>query len=359
MVRTDQFDTGGENMNRATNELFFELIHDYFTIYLPTQKCSSVHTIRSYRMILNQFIDYLCETFDIKMREISFELINLSSVSSYMDWLSVSRHCSDTTCNQHLSGIRSFLSYASNVEPVVVKFFHEVQRISKKKSPKTTSVEYMTEKAVKAMLAQPNQKTNKGIRDLMIMVLMYDTGARISEILNLKVKDIYLTEKPYIKVFGKGSKTRTVPLMSSTVEQLKRYFNIFRYESDEQYLFCTNIHGIDKPLSDNAIRKLLKHYAEMARAVCAEVPENMYPHLWRHTRAMHLYQHGMDLTLISQWLGHSSMETTLIYAHADTEMKRKAIEKANQNTIYAGIRADNSRFTVSDEVTLKKLYGLK
>lgn len=94
-----------------------------------------------------------------------------------MSWLSVSRHCSDTTCNQHLSGIRSFLSYASNVEPVVVKFFHEVQRISKKKSPKTTSVEYMTEKAVKAMLAQPNQKTNKGIRDLMIMVLMYDTGA--------------------------------------------------------------------------------------------------------------------------------------------------------------------------------------
>ena len=345
-------------MNRATNELFFELIHDYLTIYLPTQKCSSVHTIRSYRMILNQCIDYLCETFDIKMREISFEFINLSSVSSYLDWLSVSRHCSDTTCNQHLSGIRSFLSYASNVEPVVVKFFHEVQRISKKKSPQTTSVEYMTEKAVKAMLAQPNQKTNKGIRDLMIMVLMYDTGARISEILNLKAKDIYLTEKPYIKVFGKGSKTRTVPLMSSTVEQLKRYFNIFRYESDEQYLFCTNIHGIDKPLSDNAIRKFLKHYAEMARAVCAEVPENMYPHLWRHTRAMHLYQHGMDLTLISQWLGHSSMETTLIYAHADTEMKRKAIEKANQNTIYAGIRADNSRFTVSDEVTLKKLYGL-
>lgn len=346
-------------MNRATNKLFFELVHDYFTIYLPTQKCSSVHTIRSYRMILNQFIDYLCETFDIKMMEISFELIDSSSVSSYMEWLSTSRHCSDNTCNQHLSGIRSFLSYASSVEPVAVKFFHEIQRVSKKKLPKTTSVEYMTEKAVKAMLAQPNPKTNKGIRDLMIMVLMYDTGARISEILNLKIKDIHLTEKPYITLFGKGNKTRTVPLMPSTVEQLKRYFNIFRYESDDRYLFCTNIHGMDKPLSDNAIRKFLKHYAKMARTVCSEVPENMYPHLWRHTRAMHLYQHGMDLTLISQWLGHSSMETTLIYAHADTEMKRKAIEKANQNAMYVGIRADNSRFTISDEVTLKKLYGLK
>lgn len=310
-------------------------------------------------MILNQFIDYLCETFDIKMMEISFELIDSSSVSSYMEWLSTSRHCSDNTCNQHLSGIRSFLSYASSVEPVAVKFFHEIQRVSKKKLPKTTSVEYMTEKAVKAMLAQPNPKTNKGIRDLMIMVLMYDTGARISEILNLKIKDIHLTEKPYITLFGKGSKTRTVPLMPSTVEQLKRYFNIFRYESDDRYLFCTNIHGMDKPLSDNAIRKFLKYYAKMARTVCSEVPENMYPHLWRHTRAMHLYQHGMDLTLISQWLGHSNMETTLIYAHADTEMKRKAIEKANQNAMYVGIRADNSRFTISDEVTLKKLYGLK
>lgn len=346
-------------MNRATNKLFFELVHNYLTIYLPTQKCSSTHTIRSYRMILNQFIDYLCETYDIKMRDISFELIDSSSVSSYMDWLSTSRLCSDNTCNQHLSGIRSFLSYASSVEPIVVKFFHDIQGVSDKKLPKTTSVEYMSEKAVKAMLAQPNLKTNKGIRDLMIMVLMYDTGARISEILNLKIKDIYLTEKPYIILFGKGSKTRTVPLMSSSVEQLKRYFNIFRYESSEQYLFCTNIHGIDKALSDNAIRKFLNHYAEMARAVCSEVPENMYPHLWRHTRAMHLYQHGMDLTLISQWLGHSSVGTTLIYAHADTEMKRKAIEKANQSAMYAGIRADNSRFTVSDESTLKKLYGLK
>ena len=123
-------------MNHVMNKLFFKLVHNYLTIYLPTQKCSSVHTIRSYRMILNQFIDYLCETFDIKMMEISFELIDSSSVSSYMDWLSTSRHCSDNTCNQHLSGIRSFLSYASSVEPVVVKFFMKFKQSLRKNCPK-------------------------------------------------------------------------------------------------------------------------------------------------------------------------------------------------------------------------------
>lgn len=136
------------------------------------------------------------------------------------------------------------------------------------------------------------------------------------------------------------------------------------FHADEQhlsneYLFYSTTHDTRNHITDAAIRKIIKKHANAARDICSEVPSDMYPHLWRHSRAMHLYQHGMDLTLISQWLGHSSIETTLIYAHADTEMKRKAIEKANGNAVFNSIKSNNSRFVVSDEERLKKLYGLR
>lgn len=348
-------------MKKITDKLFFELIHDYLMTYLTKQKCASPNTIRSYRMALNQFLDFICQHLQICMENISFEIINESVVSAYVDWLSKERECNNSTCNHHLSAVKSFFLYASRMEPVVVKYFHEIQKVPEKNIQKNSSVDYMTEKAVKAILKQPDTNTDKGLRDLFMMALLYDTGARISEILNMKTDDINIEDKPYAILLGKGSKKRTVPLMSSTVQQFKRYMDIFHKTEKgylNEYLFYTTIHGVRNQLSDNAVRKIMKKYADTARTTCSEVPKNIYPHLWRHTRAMHLYQHGMDLTLISQWLGHASLETTLIYAHADTEMKRKAIEKANGNAVFAGIKSDNSRYTVSDETVLKKLYGL-
>lgn len=110
-------------------------------------------------------------------------------------------------------------------------------------------------------------------------------------------------------------------------------------------------------MSDDNVRKFLKKYGEVARMNCLDVPENVHPHLWRHSRAMHLYHHGMALSLISQWLGHSNLETTLIYAYADTEQKRKAIEKSMGREVVAGV--DMPKYRISDEEILKRLYGLK
>ncbi len=101
----------------------------------------------------------------------------------------------------------------------------------------------------------------------------------------------------------------------------------YEQEYSEQYLFYSVIHGKKSPLSDSTIRRFLYTYSDAARKMCPDVPDKVHPHLFRHSRAMHLYQHGMDLTLISQWLGHVQLDTTLIYAHADTEQKRRAIEK--------------------------------
>ena len=156
---------------------------------------------------------------------------------------------------------------------------------------------------------------------------------------------------------GKGGKIRVVPLMKDTVQHLDNYMGVFhKGESvfSTEWLFYVERKGSRSAMCDDTARLRIQKYTELARENCPDV-RNGSSHLWRHTRAMHLYQHGMDLTMISQWLGHKQVETTLIYAYADTEAKRKAIEKA-MGTGLAGTESVN--YTVSDEDMLRRLYGL-
>jgi len=150
--------------------------------------------------------------------------------------------------------------------------------------------------------------------------------------------------------------------MEKTAQHLKKYLSVFHENAAQDSdvpLFYSVIHGNKRCLSDRRVRYILQKYGGQARRVCPEVPKNAYPHLFRHSRAMHLYQEGMDLMLVSQWLGHSQLETTQIYAHADTEHKRKAIEAAmpQDNPLYS--KLNFARYTVTDEDTLKRLTGLK
>ena len=150
--------------------------------------------------------------------------------------------------------------------------------------------------------------------------------------------------------------------MEKTALHLKKYLLAFHADAvsaADLPLFYSVTHGEKHPLTPRMAQYILQKYGEQARCICQDVPEKVHPHLFRHSRAMHLYQEGMDLTLVSQWLGHSQLETTQIYAHADTEHKRKAIEAATpqDNPLYS--KLNPARYTVTDEETLKRLTGLK
>jgi site-specific recombinase XerD len=150
--------------------------------------------------------------------------------------------------------------------------------------------------------------------------------------------------------------------MDNTVQHLQKYLLTFHNGaslSADVPLFYSVSRGAMHPLTDRRIRYLLKEYGEKARIVCSEVPENVHPHLFRHSLAMHLYQAGMDLTFVSQWLGHAQLSSTLMYAHADTEHKRIAIAAATtpDNPLYS--KLNSARYTVTDEETLKRLTGLR
>jgi len=191
------------------------------------------------------------------------------------------------------------------------------------------------------------------------MILLYDTGARDSEILQLKIGDVVTnTKSPYVYIRGKGKKIRTVPLMRETLLHFKSYMTRFHQHSKiGDYLFYVKQHEVKQPMSDDNVGRFIKKYADSARLNCPEVPKKVTPHMFRHSRALSLYRNGMPLPLISQWLGHSQLETTLIYAYADTEMKRTAIEKATSTR--NPIRQNIMDFTYeTDEQTLKRLYGL-
>ena len=338
----------------------FGLLHDYFKVYLPNQRHCSGHTIRAYRSSMDALLEYVKIEKKVALSQITFKMIDSEMISSYLDSIE-SNGCSVSTRNHRLKCIRSFFDYAAKFNPTTVIFFADIQKVPRKNPVKPDVVDYMSEVAIKKLLEQPDTATRKGFRDCFFMMLLYDSAARVQEMLNIRLMDIKTGTTPTVTLHGKGSKIRTVPIMKQTADIYSQYLGMFHpYEPDysEQHLFYNTIHGQKNPLNDSTVRRFLYAYGDAARKRCPEIPDNVHPHLFRHSRAMHLYQHGMDLSLISQWLGHASVDTTLIYAYADTEHKRRAIEKATEPDSPLKTALNSERFTVSDDDTIKKLYGL-
>lgn len=347
-------------MAGIADPMLFGLVHDFLKVYLPKQKRASPHTIKAYRTTLGLLLDFVQQEKKISLSQVSFEMLNEPMINAFLEHLSTVRRCSAATQNHRLACIRAFTKYAAMTEPAAVVHQRELQKVAQKhvaqKPPR-----FMSEAAVQCLLAQPDTATKQGLRDQFFMILIYDTAARVQEVLDLRVKDFRLGKTPIVTMTGKWDKLRTVPLAQKTVEHFRNYIRVFHSDlhcSPEDPLFYTMQYGVKRPMSDDNVRRFMKSYSEKARASCLEVPQQVYPHLWRHSRAMHLYQHGMDLTLVSQWLGHVNLETTLVYAYADTEHKRRAIEKALVSRDAQTDHAAFSRYHLTDDEMVKKLYGL-
>lgn len=317
-------------MRTERNE-FFRLLREYLTAYLPRQKNASDHTLKSYRETLNLFVTFLAERKSGKLYSVTFDDVTQDSVGEFLRWLSDSRGCGASTVNQRFSAIRAFLKYSGSREPMVNDCYTAMQAVPFRKKEKRLTVDHFSENSLEAMLRQPDPSKKKQHRDLFFMILLYDTGARDSEMLGLHPADIVIKgAAPYAVITGKGRKIRTVPIMEKTKQHFQSYIKRFGLDASDNTtpLFYTEIHGSKCRMSDDNVARFIDKYAALARKECDEVPENVTPHMFRHSRALHLYRKGVPLPLISEWLGHSDMETTLIYAYADTEMKRTAIEMA-------------------------------
>lgn len=345
-------------MNKETVELTKKL-RDFFQIYLPKQKCYSENTVTSYKFAFNLFFDFLSSRKGIGMAKITMNCFSSESVAEFMEWLSVDRNNSASTCNQRLMALRSFAKYNGTKDFSQFSFYAEMRSIpAKKSSPKT--VEFLSESALEMLLKQPSIQKASEMRNQFFMILMYDTAARCQEMLDIRIKDICFNGKtPYLYLTGKGKKTRSVPMMGATYQHLLKYLEKFhpgyRHNTNE-FLFYITTHGIRHQMSQDTVEVFMKRYGKAAKPVCPDIPDKVHPHQLRHTRAVHLYRSGMPLSILSEFLGHCSEETTRIYAYADTEMKRKAIDKATSDI---AIPEEEPIWDESDDETLRKLAGLR
>lgn len=338
----------------------FTMIHNFLLIALPKERKCSENTIRSYKKALELLLDFTKKKTGKPLSALSFEDINKNTLSEFLEYLETERSCSVSTRNQRLHCIRSFYRYAAQEDISTVCYFNEIEKVKKAKQRRNL-IEHMSETAIQTILSQPDTTTRNGKRDAFMMLFLYRTGIRVQELVDIKLADIRLGNHPCLTVCGKGAKIRSVPLREDTAKHLKQYLECFHYGESmysNDYLFYTIRNGNKKRMTEDNVRCLTRKYGNAARKECLEVPENVHPHLFRHSLAMTLYQNGVDLSLISQWLGHSCLETTLIYAHADTEIKRQAIEKAvpEESELKQFLNAE--RYTVDDEELLKQLCGL-
>lgn len=337
---------------------FFETIRKFLIVYLPNQRSLSENTIHSYRQALNLFVKFLREVKGYTIAKIQFSVISREMLLGFLDWIETERKCSASTRNQRLMALRAFFDYAGIIDCTQTSLYMDSLNIPLKEEHHKI-VEFLSETALEVLLQQPDPAQKKGLRNLTFMILMYDTAARCCELLGMKIKDLRLNAEHSIAyLHGKGGKTRTVPLLPNTVQHCKRYLKKFHPgepADSEKYLFYTTIHGTQNRMSHDNAADFIEKYGIMAAKKCAEMPNHLHPHMLRHTRAMHLYRNGMPLELLSQFLGHASIETTRIYAYADTEMKRAALEKIDFKDSY--VKASTAIWE-DDEDMILKLSGL-
>ncbi|WP_339310932.1 tyrosine-type recombinase/integrase [Paenibacillus sp. FSL M7-0896] len=348
-------------MKKPYDEELFTTIRDFLTVFLPKQKCCSPLTIKSYRETITLLLEFLKQIKSIPYSNVTFQLFNNSLVTEFLEWIECIRNCSTSTRNQRLAALKSFFKYAGIRNPARIACSMEINNIPSKRVP-ATIVEFLTENALKTLFQQPDTTKKLNIRDQFFMILMYDLAGRNQKILDLSVGDVTVSPKnPYVRITGKGSKQRLVPLMEKTMKHFQNYLELFhpveKRRSDDP-LFYTIIHGKIHRMSPDNSASFMMRYGKLAKKICSEVPDQVHPHQLRNSRAIHLYRGGMPMPLLAEYLGHVDIKTTSVYAYADTEMKRAAILAATNTNQSSEPELPVWRME-NDEEFLKILFGFK
>ncbi len=307
---------------------FAQCLASYLTMYLPGQLGLSENTIMAYRDTFKLVLLFAETEYHLRPEKITLANFNAEFTADFLRWLEQERGCSAATRNQRLAALRAFAKYARTQNP---EYLFESQKIMDMKAKKTPApaIAYLSPDGVQSIFSQTDTSSKYGRRDMILLSLMYDSGARVREICDLRVRDVRLQKPPTVTLTGKGCKTRSVPIMSSTASALSVYFSdnsLSRPEKADQPLFLNHQHG---KLTRAGVTYILKKYFDAAKKVNPSLPQKISPHILRHSKAMHLLQAGVNLIYIRDFLGHVHVETTEIYAKADTEMKRRAIENAH------------------------------
>ncbi|MDR2382173.1 MAG: site-specific integrase [Bifidobacteriaceae bacterium] len=302
-------------------------INGFLSSLAPSRTNRSGRTAKSYRDALTLYVGFLETVNKTRPAQLRADCFARENIKEWLAWLADARGCGPATRNNRLAAITAFLKYLAGKD-IACLCLHEDARAIPRAKVARRKVEGLSRQAVKALMRAPDQSTRTGRRDLAIMVFLYATACRIDELLSLRVAHLALdTDRPSVTVVGKGNKVRTLSLLPKAAAHLRRHLAEHHGPDPdpEAYVFYSRNTGPSGKMTQPAVAKQLKKHAAAARRECPQVPAGMHAHRFRHAKASHWLEDGMNIVQISFLLGHESIQTTMVYLDITTEQEAAAL----------------------------------
>lgn len=314
------------------------IVSRFFTVYLPGERGFSKATIISYRDTFKQLLSFCKAHMGVSPEKLTVAHLSRDVITEFLRALEIDGK-SISTRNQRLAAIKCFFGYVQYAFPEYLDVASGVLQMRMKKQPESV-VNYMSVDGVACVLQQPDMGVATGYRDALMLTILYDSGARVSEMTKIRIGDIRLQPPATIVLHGKGSKDRIIPLSTKTAALIEEYLKrkqLLAAMHRDKFLF-TNRSG--EQLTRAGVAYILHKYVDEARIECPDlIPDKFSPHCMRHSKAMHLLQAGVAIIYIRDFLGHESVKTTEVYAKADGKSKRAALDAAYSAALDAELPA--------------------
>ncbi len=312
---------------------FAYYLTDYLSKYLPCTAGLSMNTIMSYRDTFSLLLEFCNTKKKLPPEKLTLSHLDKVLVEDYLDWLETDRKCTASTRNVRLAAIHAFYRYLQLEYPDYLYQAQQILALPVKRVKKNT-MEYLRLDAMQILLRMPDETTKEGRRDRVLLSLLYDSAARVQELADIKVSDVRIQSPSTVRLTGKGNKSRIVPLMKPMAVLLEQYLienQLISNHTGSYPLFCNRSKN---KLTRAGIAYIVTKYTDIARQQSPELfPDKLSPHCFRHSKSFHLLQSEVNLVYIRDFLGHVDIQSTEIYARIDGEMKRKALEKSNNNVV--------------------------
>lgn len=311
-------------MSAAPNSLA-RALREFFADHLPRIRGMSPHTVCSYRDAFTLLLRFLAQHHRRSIVKLDFDDLSPDPILAFLAHLETARSNSPATRNARLAAIHAFARFAAANHPEHLELCQRILAVPFKRA-RPRIVEYLEAAEVAALLDAPDRTTPDGRRDHALLLALFNTGARVQEILDLRPIDLQLVRPFQVRLRGKGRKERLCPLWPRTVTILRALLAEHQVDAESTAQLFRNHNG--QPLTRFGVRYLVRKYARAAASEASTIKaKRVHPHVLRHSTAVHLLQAGVDLVTISHWLGHASVETTNRYAAVDLETKRAAVAK--------------------------------
>jgi len=321
-------------MTRSPATDLAQLVQRFFEDYLPAMRGMSTHTIRSYRDAIVLWLRFAARDAGRRIEALTLAELTAGRIERFLKSLERDRHNGVGTRNTRLAALHTLVRFLAQQRPASLAQFQAILAIPFKRGSRQSPIEYFETHELDGLFKSIDRRSADGCRDYALFALMFNTGARVQEILNLRTEDLRLEPPCQVRLYGKGNKVRTCPLWPATVQCLRTHLersSTHEPRAAARALFA-NHNG--RPLTRFGVRYLLRKYVSAASATIETLRgKRLHPHSLRHTTALSLLKSGVDFATISQWLGHSGLNVTMRYARADLDLKRAALSQVFPDAI--------------------------